>query len=74
MKDDECFSPEEIALLSPTIGRIVQKFERLSPTNQIDIIGMILSAVTRQHRIDDSLDLVLFTFGQGVEQERKFAA
>lgn len=72
--ESECFSQDELNLLNPTANRIAVDFERLSPTHQLNAIAIILSAIRRQHRLDDSLDLVEFVLGQGIEQQYEVAA
>lgn len=72
--DSDCFNADELSLLNPTANRIASDFERLSPSHQLNAIAIILSFIRRQHGLDDSLDLVEFVLGQGVEQQYEIAA
>ena len=74
MDESACFSQEDLALLNPTSVRIAGAFEMLPPTHQMSIIDIILSAVRRQHRIDNTFNLVQFALGQRIEQEQQVAA
>lgn len=74
MKDDECFSPEEIELLDPVINRITDMFERLSSIGQLTAIEIILSAVLFHHDLDESFDALEFLFGEGTQEQSQLAA
>lgn len=67
-------TPDELAQLNPTANTIAAEFDQLPPNYQANVIALILSAVRRHHCLDDSLDLVQFILGQGVEQEYQVAA
>lgn len=73
--DPACsLTPDELAQLNPTANAIATDFEQLPPAHQVNVIALILSAVRRHHGLDNSLDLVQFVLGQGVEQEYQVAA
>lgn len=68
------FSDQEAAALNPTVTSILNKMECLSSGQQVSVIALILTAVRRQHRLDDSFNLVEFVLGEGAQEERQVAA
>lgn len=61
----------EIALLSPTATRVVQKFNRLSATGRATVLELILLTVLDEHGIDDPLNLLELLFGESVEDQEQ---
>lgn len=74
VEPDYSFTADELILLNPTVNSIVRGFERLSASQQIDVIAIIVSVVLREHDVDNSFDLVEFLLGQRTQDQRQIAA
>lgn len=71
---DSNFTAAEVALLSPTTTRIVQKIEGLSSADRLHALGLVLAFIRRKHDLQESLDLFEFVLGECTQEQHQIAA
>lgn len=71
---DSSFTEAEIAMLNPSIVRITEKINYLSPIDCLEALMLIAAAIRRQHSIDESFDPIQFVLRESVQQEYQVAA